>query len=43
VLRKLDAHVVKMPKAMLSHVGPKHLRQLADLLAAAIDGMGTYP
>ena len=43
VLRELDAHVAKMPKALLGHLGPKRLRQLADLLDAAIEGMGTYP
>ena len=43
VLRDLDAHVEKMPKALLGHLGPKLLRQLAELLDAAIGGMGTYP
>ena len=43
LLRSLDAHVQKMPKALLGHLGPKRLRQLADLLDAAIGGMGTYP
>ena len=43
VLRDLDTHVAKMPKALLGHLGPKRLRQLADLLDAAIEGMGTYP
>ena len=43
VLRELDAHVAKMPKALLGHLGPKRLRQLADLLDVAIEGMGTYP
>jgi DNA-binding MarR family transcriptional regulator len=43
LLRELDVHVAKMPKAMLGHLGPKRLRQLADLLDAAIGGMGTYP
>ena len=43
LLRELDAHVAKMPKAVLGHLGPKRLRQLADLLDAAIEGMGTYP
>ena len=43
LLRELDAHVEKMPKAVLGHLGPKRLRQLGDLLDAAIEGMGTYP
>ena len=30
-------------KALLGHFGPKRLRQLADLIDAAIAGMGTYP
>jgi len=42
-LKALDVHVAKMPKALLGHLGPKRLRQLADLLDAAIEGMGTYP
>jgi len=43
LLRELDMHVAKMPGALLGHLGPKRLRQLADLLDAAIGGMGTYP
>ena len=43
LLRELDAHVQKMPKALLGHLGPKRLRQLADLLDSAIGGMGAYP
>ena len=43
LLRELDAHVERMPKALLGHLGPKRLRQLADLIDAAIKGMGTYP
>ena len=43
LLRELDPHVAKMPAAVLGHLGPRRLRQLADLLAAAIEGMGTYP
>ena len=43
VLGELDVHVTKMPKALLGHLGPKRLRQLADLLDAAIGGLGTYP
>jgi len=43
LLRELDTHVVKMPRALLGHLGPKRLRQLADLLDAAIEGMGAYP
>ena len=43
LLRDLDPHVAEMPKALLGHLGSKRLRQFADLLAAAIAGMGTYP
>ena len=43
LLRDLDTHVAKMPRALLGHLGPKRLRQLADLLDAAIEGMGAYP
>jgi len=42
-LKELDVHATKMPKALLGHLGPKRLRQLADLLDATIEGMGTYP
>ena len=46
LLRELDAHVEKMPKALLGHLGPERLRQLGDLLDlldALIADMGTYP
>ena len=43
VLRKLDAHVERMPKAMLGHLGAKRLRQLGNLLESVIADMGTYP
>ena len=43
VLDELDAHVQKMPKALLGHLGPKRLRQLGELLDAVIADMGTYP
>ena len=43
LLRESDPHVAKMPNALLGHLGPTRLRQLADLLDAAIAGMGTYP
>ena len=31
LLRELDAHVAKMPTALLGHLGPKRLRQLAEI------------
>ena len=43
LLREFDPHVQKMPKAVLGHLGPKRLRQLAVLIDAAIADMGTYP
>lgn len=43
LLRELDPHSQKMPHALIGHVGPRKLRQLAKLLAEVLDGMGTYP
>jgi DNA-binding MarR family transcriptional regulator len=43
VLRALDPHVDRMPKAVLGHLGERKLRQLAQLLEQAIAGLGTFP
>ena len=43
VVRGLDAHVQRMPKAMLGHLGVERLRQLRSLLEAVIADMGTFP
>ena len=43
VLRELDAHVERMPKAMLGHLGARKLKQLGNLLESVIADMGTYP
>lgn len=43
LLRELDPHAQKMPHALIGHVGPRKLHQLATLLAEVLDGMGTYP
>ena len=43
VLRELDPHSEKMPKALIGHLGKAKLRQLAKLTAEVLDGMGTYP
>ena len=43
LVRSLDAHVQRMPKAVLGHLGVARTRQLAQLLDAVIAGMGTYP
>jgi DNA-binding MarR family transcriptional regulator len=43
LLGLLDPHAERMPRALIGHVGPRKLRQLALLLAELLDGMGTYP
>ena len=43
LLRELDPHALKMPRALLGHVSRTRLRQLAKLVAEVLDGMGTYP
>ena len=43
VVRGLDAHVARMPKAMLGHLGASKLAQLAQLLGDVISGLGTFP
>ena len=43
LLKKLDPHVLQMPRALLGHVSAARLRQLAALLAEVLEGMGTYP
>lgn len=43
LLRELDPHSQRMPRALMGHVGQAKLRQLSKLLAEVLDGMGTYP
>ncbi len=43
LLAELDPHAQRMPRALIGHVGPRKLRQLARLLGEVLDGMGTYP
>jgi DNA-binding MarR family transcriptional regulator len=43
VVRGLDAHVQRMPNALLGHLGVERLRQLGSLLDAAISDLGTFP
>jgi len=43
VLRTLDGHVDRFPKAMLGHLGLKKLEQLVSLLEAIIAERGTFP
>jgi DNA-binding MarR family transcriptional regulator len=43
VLRNLDAHVNRMPRAVLGHLGAGKLKQLKQLLEQVIAGLGTFP
>ena len=43
LVRGLDAHVQRMPKALLGHLGADRLRQLRSLLEAVISDVGTFP
>ena len=43
LLRELDPHAERMPKALMGHVSTAKLRQLTTLLAEVLDGIGTYP
>lgn len=43
LVRSLDAHVRRMPKALLGHLGPGRLQQLGSLLDAVISELGTFP
>ncbi len=43
LLRALDPHVDRMPKAVLGHLGARKLAQLGQLLELAIAGLGTFP
>lgn len=43
LLRSLDAHVDRMPRNMLGHLGSKKLEQLAVLLNQALSDLGTFP
>lgn len=43
LLRALDPHVDRMPKAVLGHLGARKLAQLGQLLEQAIAGLGTFP
>src|ERR1051326_4741804 len=42
VVRGLDAHVARMPKAMLGHLGARKLEALGRLLEDVIAGLGTF-
>lgn len=43
ILRGLDAHVDRMPKAMLGHLGARKLAQLGKLLEHVIAEIGAFP
>ena len=43
VLKALDPHVDRMPRAVLGHLGPAKLTQLARLLEQVIADLGTFP
>lgn len=43
LLRDLDPHSARMPRALIGHVAPQKLRQLSKLLAEVLDGMGEFP
>ena len=43
ILRELDAHVERVPKALLGHLGGQKLRQLRKLLEAVISERGEFP
>jgi DNA-binding MarR family transcriptional regulator len=43
VLKSLDPHVNRMPKAVLGHLGAGKLKQLGQLLEQVIAGLGTFP
>jgi DNA-binding MarR family transcriptional regulator len=43
LVRGLDTHVQRMPKALLGHLGVERLRQLGSLLEPVIADLGTFP
>ena len=43
ILESLDEHVARFPKAMLGHLGPKKLQQLAALVEHMMANLGTFP
>ena len=43
VLKDLDAHVDRMPRAMIGHLGARKLAQLRRLLDELIGDLGTFP
>jgi DNA-binding MarR family transcriptional regulator len=43
LVRGLDAHVQRLPKALLGHLGVERTGQLAPLLETVISDLGTFP
>ena len=43
LMGRLDAHVLRMPTALLGHLGPARLHQLAKLLESVIGELGSFP
>ena len=43
ILRSLDQHVDRFPRAMLGHLGPKKLAQLGALLEHLLAELGAFP
>ena len=43
ILRSLDEHVVRFPKAMLGHLGARKLGELGALLERVIADLGAFP
>ena len=43
VLKNLDAHVERMPRAMIGHLGSRKLAQLRQLLEDLMADLGTFP
>jgi hypothetical protein len=43
LVRGLDSHVERLPKALLGHLGAERGRQLATLLEVVISNLGTFP
>lgn len=43
LVEQLDPHVLRMPKAMVGHIGQAKLRQLARLLDEVLSDLGTFP
>jgi len=43
LVNELDAHALRMPKALLGHLGLKRSKQLRDLLEIVLADLGTFP